>query len=211
MGQLPITQQITSIKHEIVVEARELNTAAGRRRLRKFLLEGEKIIGWALSAGVEVEHVFFDSKIQEHLFLDELVSRNVATLGVSDGILKKISDTTYLIPFIGVARLSQSDNPLGDFVIVLDDVRDQGNIGSPLFGPRMFLDQGCIDWPPKSRAHQVMKDEYYCGCNRTGQESGAGYEQSLCHNRCRIDGHVVPPDGGPVHEGTREKHGNPQR
>jgi TrmH family RNA methyltransferase len=66
--------------------------------------------------------------------------------GVSEGILKKISGTRYLIPFIGVVRLREveSDREMDDFVLVLDGVQDHGNIGTILrtaagFGIRDIL------------------------------------------------------------------------
>jgi TrmH family RNA methyltransferase len=55
--------------------------------------------------------------------------------------LKKISDTRYLIPFIGMGRLKEnheSQDPLNNFVIVLDDVRDHGNIGTIIRTARAF-------------------------------------------------------------------------
>jgi TrmH family RNA methyltransferase len=52
---------------------------------------------------------------------------------VSDGILKKISDTSYLVPLLAVAHIpTELSEPetMGDFVVVLDRVQDHGNIGT---------------------------------------------------------------------------------
>ncbi|GAK59092.1 hypothetical protein U27_06068 [Candidatus Vecturithrix granuli] len=134
-------ERITSIKDEHVLEARTLSTMNGRRQAQKCLLEDAQIIGWALEANVPIEHVFFHEKITEHPLLNQLQERQIACYAVSDGILKKISDTRYLIPFLGVAPLPadvDDQSHLQDFVIVLDDVRDFGNIGTIIRTARAF-------------------------------------------------------------------------
>lgn len=134
-------EQITSIKDERVVAARELASAAGRERTRKCLLEGEEILKWALAANVPIEQVFFHAKIGEHPLLTRLLAAQIPCYAVTDGILKKISETTYLIPFLGVgniAHILSKPTPLQDFVVLLDDVRDYGNLGTILRTARAF-------------------------------------------------------------------------
>ena len=96
---------ITSIKDVRVVEARELTSVAGRARFQKTLLEGEESIQWALEAHLIVEHVFYSANLRLRAFLETLQARGIACYAVSEGILKKISDTSYLVPVIGIARL----------------------------------------------------------------------------------------------------------
>jgi len=125
--------QITSIKDARIVEARELTTAAGRTRFQKTQLEGEESIQWALEAHLLVEHVFYSVHLRQRAFLETLQARGIACYAVSDGILKKISATSYLVPVIGIARLpsaSAESGPAGDFVLVLDRVQDHGNLGT---------------------------------------------------------------------------------
>ena len=132
-------EQISSIKDERIVEARELSTAAGRQLHRKCLLEGDQSIQWALEAHTPVERVFYDAKLPEtHALLQDLRTRNIPCFAVTDGILKKISDTRYVIPFIGVAVPHVSDVSRKDFVIVLDQVKDHGNIGTIIRTAKAF-------------------------------------------------------------------------
>jgi TrmH family RNA methyltransferase len=134
-------QAITSIKDPRIIEARQLTSVAGRERLRKCLLEGEKVITWALTTHAPIEWVFFHAKIANHPFLTKLKEEQIDCFAVSEGILKKISDTRYLSPFIGVGRLREdyeNQEPLNNFVIVLDDVRDHGNIGTIIRTVRAF-------------------------------------------------------------------------
>ena len=131
---------IASIKDPRIVEARELSSAKGRRRLRKCLLEGEQVIQWALERNLPIEHVFFHNRVTEHPLLEQLAETQISCYAVSNGILKKVSDTHYLIPFVGVAdvSLSTADAAPGDFVILLDGVQDFGNIGTIIRTARGF-------------------------------------------------------------------------
>jgi TrmH family RNA methyltransferase len=124
---------ITSIKDERVVKARELTSAAERARFQKTRLDGEESIQWALEARLPVEHVFYSANLRQLAFLEELQARGIPCYAVSDGVLKKISDTSYLVPLIGIARLPPAPEragPAGDFVLVLDRVQDHGNLGT---------------------------------------------------------------------------------
>lgn len=66
--------------------------------------------------------------------------RTVPLLRVTEGIAKKITDTHYVIPVIGVGRFSTSGQPGGGsrLALVLDDVRDPGNIGTLVRTARAF-------------------------------------------------------------------------
>jgi TrmH family RNA methyltransferase len=131
--------QIVSIKDKRIVQARTLSSASGRRRAHKCLLQGAQIIQWALAAHVPIEHVLFHDKIKDHPLFGALSAQRIDCLAVSEGILKKVTGTRYLIPFVGVARLkSDPAARLGDFVIVLDGVQDHGNVGTIVRTARGF-------------------------------------------------------------------------
>jgi TrmH family RNA methyltransferase len=124
---------ITSIKDARIVEARELTSAAGRARFQKMQLEGEESIQWALEAHLLIEHVFYSAHLRQRAFLETLRTRGIACYAVSEGVLKKISDISYLVPLIGIAHLPSAPErsfPKGDFVLVLDRVQDHGNLGT---------------------------------------------------------------------------------
>lgn len=124
-------KRIDSIKDEKVLEARALQTSKGRLEKKKILLEGEEQIRWALGSSCKVEHVFAHDKIHEHPLFEELQKSNIPIFIATDGILKKISETTYLIPFIAVARFPSSLNVLtDDLIVVMDGVKDFGNVGT---------------------------------------------------------------------------------
>ncbi|MBV9710512.1 MAG: hypothetical protein JO011_06335 [Ktedonobacteraceae bacterium] len=151
------TEQITSIKDARVAEARELTSASGRARLQKCLLEGVESIRWALESGMHIEHVFYGSGYERDPLYQMLHEHHVPCYLVSEGILKKISDTSYLVPYLGVvdvpASLSTPDG-MGDFIVVLDRVLDHGNIGTIIRTASAFGIRDLVSTTP-------MLDIYY--------------------------------------------------
>jgi len=135
---------ILSIKEDAVVKARSLQNAKGRFAAGKFLVEGEEQIVWAIENHCRLHSVFVHDKQLHHPMLERLIQLEVPLFFASDGILKKISDTSYLIPFIGIVEIPKTDFPKDDFVIVLDGVQDFGNIGTIVrtaeaFGVKEFI------------------------------------------------------------------------
>jgi RNA methyltransferase, TrmH family len=140
-------ESITTIKDPRIVEARELSSATGRARKQMCLLEGVESIQWALEAHWSIEHVFYHAPVRDDPFLITLREKHVPCYAVTDGILKKISDTSYVVPFIGVACLPQersSHEDMGDLVIVLDRVLDHGNIGTIIRTASAFGIRGIV-------------------------------------------------------------------
>ncbi|MBO0795439.1 MAG: hypothetical protein J2P36_31480 [Ktedonobacteraceae bacterium] len=130
---MTLSEYITSIKDPRVMEARELTSASGRSRLHKCLLEGPESIQWAMEAGLQIDHVFSSAGYERDRFYAQLREQHIPCYLTTEGILKKISDTSYLVPYLGVARLPDehpATDSTGDFAIVLDHVQDHGNIGT---------------------------------------------------------------------------------
>ncbi len=122
-------RRITTIKDPLIKEARALNKPSVD--CREFLLEGEDIINWAISAGINIKHVFVCDKNTDYDFVRLLKATNIALYICSDGIMRKINESKFLTPYIGVGQINQNDHPLSDdFVIILDHIQDQGNLGS---------------------------------------------------------------------------------
>ncbi len=145
--------KITSIKDERIVEARSLSSSSGRKKLKKILLEGKQIIEWALKANWEILHVFFCNKsVIDNTFLNALIGNDIDCCEVTEGIIKKISNTNYVIPFIGVSciRDSNSENDFfGNLTVVLNNVRDHGNIGTIIRTATAFGIESIISTNPE--------------------------------------------------------------
>lgn len=122
---------IHSIKEEAVIEARSLQTAKGRLALQKCLLEGKEQIGWALDSPCKLLCIFIHDKLQQDPFTQALREKEIPISFASEGILKKITDTNFLVPYIGVAAFPPlSFQPVREFLVVLDGVKDFGDVGA---------------------------------------------------------------------------------
>ena len=122
---------INSIKDPRVVFARELTTSKGRLKSEFCLLEGKEQIRWAISHNCLIQHIFVHDKAKSDDFIKKLEANSIQYFFVSEGILKKITDTAYLVPFVGVISIKHlMQEPTQDFLIVLDNLQDQGNIGT---------------------------------------------------------------------------------
>ena len=117
--------EITSLKDDKIQLAKSLNSIKGRMATGKFLIEGVEAIGWALDAEINIDFVLIAKQVKK---IDHKLT-NLDIYSVSDGLLKKVTDTSYVIPVVAVGNIK--DNPQNtDFILVLDNLQDYGNIGT---------------------------------------------------------------------------------
>lgn len=124
----------------------------GRRSAReaehRFVVEGAKVLGEALAAGVAVESVFVDrsllatgSPTPQASTVEQLLDRAHAAgsrvYELEPGVLARVADTVTPQPVLAI--VAQIDVPLArldelgaDLVVVCVDVRDPGNAGTVL-------------------------------------------------------------------------------
>ena len=123
-------ETITSIKDEKIALACAIKSRKGRQEHQRILLEGEEILDWAIENAVCIEYIFLSNKSFPET-ADKYLSRNLKVFKATEGILKKVSDTNYVIPVIGVAKISSNIYDFkAPFVVVMDGVQDFGNIGT---------------------------------------------------------------------------------
>lgn len=120
-----ISEEIKSLKDDRIQLARSLTSLKHRQETGKFLIEGFEAIEWALQAGIEIEFILVSNQIKT---LPESCHQ-LKSYAVTDGLLKKVTDTHYLISCVAVGcRKGQTEET--DFLVVLDDLQDYGNIGT---------------------------------------------------------------------------------
>jgi RNA methyltransferase, TrmH family len=123
-----------------------LRRLVGRRSAREaehsFVVEGAKVLGEALAAGVPVESVYIDRTLLSPIdpaqaVLDQAYSAGSRVYELEPGVLGKIASTVTPQPVLAV--VSDVDVPLAwfaahhaDLVVVCVDVRDPGNAGTVL-------------------------------------------------------------------------------
>lgn len=118
---------INSLKNEYVQIARDLNCLKGRKLSGKILLEGEEIIAWAIKYSVTIDFIITSLDTPSPIILQ--LKNSTPIFKTTEGLMKKITDTHYLVPVIAVGR-PQTANKKNDFIIILDDLKDFGNIGT---------------------------------------------------------------------------------
>lgn len=117
--------KITSVNNDLVKETVKLQQRKYRDESGLFLLEGEKCIEEALESGIEVVRIFVEEGYTK-LEHKELIETNEA-------VLSKISTTTSAPKCVAVAK--QPKNKWNkDFrrVVLLEDIKDAGNLGTIL-------------------------------------------------------------------------------
>jgi len=170
--------------------AREIKTRRGRNERQRILLEGEKILDWAVEHEVEIEYILAASSVDDEL-VEKYLSQSKEIFRVSDGIQKKVTDTRYVVPVVGIGRISARDDALGEnFVLVLDDVRDFGNIGTIIRTCQAFGVQKIISTTPDFDLYQRKTIEASRGSvfstNITKYENSADAIQDLRENGYQI-------------------------
>lgn len=117
--------KITSVNNDLVKETVKLQQRKYRDESGIFLLEGEKCIEEALESGIEIERIFVEEGYAkfEHKELIE----------TTEAVLSKISTTASAPKCVAVAK--QPENKWNnDFrrVVLLEDIKDAGNLGTIL-------------------------------------------------------------------------------
>jgi TrmH family RNA methyltransferase len=117
--------EISKIKDPRIIEARFLNTYKNRVESNKILLKGKDQVDWAEKFGLKIEYILVCKGSKSISF-----QYKYPVFTTSEGILKKVSGTNYLIPIIAVANKKIINREENAFTIVLDNLIDHGNIGT---------------------------------------------------------------------------------
>ncbi len=124
-------KHITTIKDPRIVEARMLTSAVGRATRQKCLLEGSGNIERALEAHMTIEHVFYYVADHDDKFIAQLTHKGIPCYAISDGLLKKITHTTELFPYVGVSALPQAlGETMDNVVLVMEHIQSHYTLGT---------------------------------------------------------------------------------
>ena len=117
--------KITSVNNELVKETAKLLQRKYREESGLFLLEGEKCISEAISSGIELVRVFVEEDFE--------CFEKIETIQTTSAVLGKISSTVTAPKCIAVAK---QPSPRWDKkfrkVVLLEDIKDAGNLGTIL-------------------------------------------------------------------------------
>ena len=127
---------ITSVHNPKVQAIRKLQTQAkARREMQAFVIEGVRLAEEALRGGWEAQLVLFTDQLDERgkVVLDGIAARGVPVEQVTDAVMKTISETETtqgILVVLGLHRLSIPT--ILDFALIMDGLRDPGNMGTIL-------------------------------------------------------------------------------
>jgi TrmH family RNA methyltransferase len=112
-----------------------LSRAKERREAGLFVIEGVRLVEEAVNGDWRLEIVFYDETLSERgkSLVSSLKSRNIEVEEVSASVMKSISETESPQGILAVLKFSQLPitNNL-NFVLIPDQIRDPGNLGTLL-------------------------------------------------------------------------------
>ena len=145
---------INSIKDNRVVLARDIKSQKGRQIHQRILLEGEQILEWAFEHALDVEYILVSDRAAAGV-IEKYLPRTNQIYVVSEGIIKKVTDTNYVIPIVGVAKMPiRKATAISPFVVVLDSIQDFGNTGTIIRTCQAFGIQNIISTTPDFDIYQ---------------------------------------------------------
>jgi TrmH family RNA methyltransferase len=127
---------ITSVHNPKIQAISKLQRHAKERRDKQaFVIEGVRLAEEALQAGWEAQLLLFTDQLDERgkAVMAGFTSRGVPVEQVTDAVMNAISETETpqgILVVLSLLKLPIPKNP--DFVLVLDGVRDPGNLGTIL-------------------------------------------------------------------------------
>ena len=132
--------EITSINNELVKETVKLQQKKYRDKENKFLLEGEKCVTEAINAGIKIDKIFvLQDKANKYKLINPILT--------TEQVLKKISTTESAPEIIAVGekrKFSINDIKLSKKLILLENIKDMGNLGTILRTACAFKADGVI-------------------------------------------------------------------
>jgi len=127
---------ITSIHNPKIQAIRKLQTQVrARREEQKFVIEGVRLAEEALQASWQVHEILFTDQLDERgkNVLVGFTNRGVPAEQVTQEVMKTVSDTETPQGILAVLSLQALPIPkILSFILVLDAVRDPGNLGTIL-------------------------------------------------------------------------------
>lgn len=112
-----------------------MGRAKERRESNAFVVEGVRLIEEAVTRDWRFEFALYDESLNERgkTLIEKLIARDVETEEVSQSLMKTLSDTE--TPQGILAILDDARIPIPDslnFILILDQIRDPGNLGTLL-------------------------------------------------------------------------------
>lgn len=137
IGMKNMIEKITSLTNEKIKLATSLKEKKYRDEYGLFVGEGVRFAEMAINSDFETVSVFFEAKLTEtergKILIESLQKKAVNIYEVAEKNMKKIANTKTpqgVFIIIKQKRFSFSDVKSANFIVVLDEVKDPGNVGA---------------------------------------------------------------------------------
>jgi TrmH family RNA methyltransferase len=131
-----ITALITSSQNAKIKQVRALlGRAKERREANAFVIEGVRLVEEAETRNWRFRFALYDGSMNERgkAIVQRLIARGIDVEEVSESLMKSLSDTETPQGILAVLEISSQPVPnLLDFVLIPDQIRDPGNLGTLL-------------------------------------------------------------------------------
>ena len=148
---------ITSVQNSKIKLVRSLLTSKKEREENGlYIIEGVRLAEEALTAGVKPQFTLFSSQLSERgrEIIQSLTSENIDAEEIAPELMDRISDTqTSQGILMAVPFLKAKLDSFLDFVLVLDQIRDPGNLGTLLRSAAALGIQGVLLTPESADAY----------------------------------------------------------
>ena len=114
---------ITSVDNKKVKRYVSLKTSKGRKEEGLFLVEGTHMCYEANKKGLLVDLIVLENTEISFSYAGEITY-------VTENVLKKVSSLSNPTNVIGVCKILDNKEIIGNHILILDDVQDPGNIGT---------------------------------------------------------------------------------
>lgn len=128
------TEVITSLQNDRVKMAHSLqNRPRARRKEKKVALEGIRLIADVFGRGIKPDFVLYSLQDADYTLISAMQERKVRLMPVNHEVMAHVSDTQQPQGMVAVFSMPFPDLPRQPrSVLILDDVRDPGNMGTIL-------------------------------------------------------------------------------
>lgn len=125
----PTVTNITSVKNPVIRWAQGLSQASQRASEQLFLVEGDKLLGEALAAGLALHTLFVQEDRPLQPWLERCQPQAVYTL--APHVMQAMCDTKTPQGVAGAVALPQAGQlPLGKLFLLGERLQDPGNVGT---------------------------------------------------------------------------------
>ena len=182
---------ISSIHNPKMQRVRELlSHSQSRKEHKAFVAEGVRLIEEALQSGFYPEELYFSSRLN-HRGMELIGKINASTTAVEEVdhyLLDRLSDTETTQGILAVFPVIETAPPASaDFVLILDSIRDPGNMGTILRTASaagvqvIYVSPDCVDiYSPKVFRSAMGAHFHLPVYDRSWDEIKMGLQDKYC-------------------------------